>query len=599
MKEISLKKFIAHFGNDIRADKRFCFILGSGASKSSGIPTGDEFVKQWVHEMETIDKADFDKWVVENKVDKKDYASHYSSIFDKRFELSKKDGFTFLEQQMENIDPSCGYAVLSHILAKGQHDILITTNFDSLTEDALFIYTQKKPLVVGHSSLAGYISANLSRPLVVKIHHDLFLSPKNSAEEVNELDDNFGKNLEGIFKNYTPLIIGYGGNDGSLMNFLEGLTTLDEGLFWFYMEGTTLKENIKELVEKANGFFVPINGFDELMLQLGGELEIDSLDTKIADVAEKRVEKYRAQVEKININESKTTDEETLKAIDKITVQEKETWWTYYLQIQREEDIVKKEEIYLNGIKAFPESHDLQGSYAAFLMKTKQDYDEAEKFYKKALKLDPESSIDNGNYAILLHEIRKDYDEAEKFYKKALKFGSKGTNTHGNYAVFLKNIRKDYDGAEKHYKKALELDSENANTIGNYAVFLNDIKDNNEAEKYYKKALELDSEHANNNGNYAKFLIEIQRKDKAISFIDKAFKLNKPNQNELTLELWIYRFAIYYKKYSKNKKDIKKLLDSGICSKGINFDKILEIAKEDKHPEYELLVEFINLATRI
>jgi len=219
MEKISLKKFIAHFGENLRKEKRFCFILGAGASKSSGIPTGWDLVQQWVKDLEKMDEEDFSKWREEKAIQEDDYASHYSEIFDKRFEFSKKDGFAFLEKIMENKEPSCGYSVLAQILAGGNHNIVITTNFDSLTEDALFIYTNKKPLVIGHASLANYISTNLSRPIIIKIHHDLLLSPKNSENEVACLDENFSKNLKDVFKYYTPLVIGYGGNDGSLMNF--------------------------------------------------------------------------------------------------------------------------------------------------------------------------------------------------------------------------------------------------------------------------------------------------------------------------------------------------------------------------------------------
>jgi protein O-mannosyl-transferase len=33
------------------ADRAFAFLLGSGASKSSGIPTGGELVQQWLCEL--------------------------------------------------------------------------------------------------------------------------------------------------------------------------------------------------------------------------------------------------------------------------------------------------------------------------------------------------------------------------------------------------------------------------------------------------------------------------------------------------------------------------------------------------------------------
>jgi len=51
MKKISLQTFLYHFSNNHRKDKKYCFILGAGASKQSGIPTGAELVKEWMNQL--------------------------------------------------------------------------------------------------------------------------------------------------------------------------------------------------------------------------------------------------------------------------------------------------------------------------------------------------------------------------------------------------------------------------------------------------------------------------------------------------------------------------------------------------------------------
>ena len=162
-KETSLRKFIHYFGENTREEKKFCFILGAGASKSSGIKTGEELVEEWVKKIKEADLDDFTKWAGDNGINENDCAAHYPEIFEKRFEFDIRDGYAELERAMDNKEPSCGYSALAQLLALGKHNIVFTTNFDSLTEDALFIYTQKKPLVVGHWALAGYIKENPSR----------------------------------------------------------------------------------------------------------------------------------------------------------------------------------------------------------------------------------------------------------------------------------------------------------------------------------------------------------------------------------------------------------------------------------------------------
>lgn len=579
---LSLKRFIAHFCGDIRQEKRFCFILGAGASKASRIPTGAELARKWIRELEEQDSDDLEEWLEEKGIDKNDYAIHYSDIFDKRFELSRKDGFAFLESVMSKAEPSCGYSVLAQILARDKHNIVITTNFDSLTEDALFIYTQKKPLVIGHSALAGYITANPSRPLVIKIHHDLLLSPKNTTEETSKLDDNFTKSLKEIFKRYTPLVIGYGGNDGSLMSFLESLEHFEEGMFWFYMNEEDIKPEVEELVQKAKGHFVKISGFDHLMIQLGNKLGLEKLDGEIENIAKDRADRYRKQIE--DLNRQDTTDHETKIAVGEITSRGKKNWWNYVLTADAEKDIKKADAIYQEGLKEFPESSELLGDYAIFLDDIKKDYVKAEKCYQKSLELNSENANLNCNYAIFLKNIKRDYVGAEKYYQKSLELNPENANLNGNYAIFLKNIKRNYEEAGKYYRKSLELNPNDANVNCNYAIFLDDIKEDYiEAEKYYRKSLELNPDNAMVNCNYAVFLSDI-KKDyiEAEKYYQKSLELNPDNadanNNYADFLCNIKKEYIEAEKYYRKSLE----LDSNNAKANRNYAKILLICDRSK-----------------
>jgi len=561
MREITLKKFIGHFCEDKNTEKKFCFILGAGASKPSGILTGSDLVQEWIAKLDKEDFNGTEKWLTEKNISRNDLAIHYSEIYDKRFELRRQDGFAYLEKKMEGIEPSCGYSVLAQILEKGHHNVVITTNFDSLTEDALFIYTDNKPLVIGHSALADFISTNLSRPLIVKIHHDLFLSPKNSEGEIKKLEDGFVNNLGEIFKYYIPLVIGYGGNDGSLMNFLEQQNYKD-GLFWFYRNGSEPHQKIKDFVEKKKGWFVPIDGFDEFFIQLGNEMEIVNLDKKIESNAIERAKKYREQIEKITKNATK----ETKHALEKINERSEKSWWSYELKARAERDTEKINQIYKDGLKEFPNSAELMENYAIFLDETKKDYENAEKLYKKAVEINPNSS-----------------------------------NYYGNYASFLKTNKRDYEIAEKYFLKSLQLMPNNLSTLGNYAIFLIDVKrDYENAEKYFLKIFELQSNDFIDFVNYLKLLIVTKKNDEAKDTIHKALEIyNKENiENDATIELYFYMYAVFPNDFPESKEKIEELLAKGIKSIGWDFSEILKIAKENNHPYYNKLIEYDKLITQ-
>ncbi len=111
--------------------------------------------------------------------------------------------------------------MLAQILGETRNKVVVTTNFDNLVVDALSIYTTATPLICGHESLAGFIRTKPSRPQVVKVHRDLFYAPKNANDELGELPPPFADALKSLFATHVPIVIGYGGNDGSLMRVFE------------------------------------------------------------------------------------------------------------------------------------------------------------------------------------------------------------------------------------------------------------------------------------------------------------------------------------------------------------------------------------------
>ena len=431
MKQISLKTFLAHFCEDIRADKKFCFILGSGASKPSGIKTGVELVDIWMKELEVIyEPEELAEWFETEKIDKNDAAAHYSKIFEKRFDLDKQNGYAFLEKLMQGKEPSCGYSILAQILSETPHNIVITPNFDSLTEDALFIYTQKKPLIVGHESLAHFIKPFTTRPLIIKIHHDLLLSPKNASEDIETMAEGYTKQLSEIFKYYTPIVIGYGGNDGSLMGFLQKLDRLDGRIFWCFKKNDGLPgKRIRDVVEKLNGCVVPVKGFDELMIQIVNRLEFDRLDKQVLTIAEKRAKIYREQIEKIT--KALDKDSEASTALSEIVSRGEKDWLYYEVQASKETDPEKADKVYKEGTREIPDSVELLGNYALFLETVRKQYDEAEKYYQRAIEVDAGDAISLGNYA-KLKIVMMQFDEVHSLINKAVEL-----NKDSDYSASL------------------------------------------------------------------------------------------------------------------------------------------------------------------
>lgn len=441
-KEWSEKGLLAEIRKLHQQGRSLAFILGAGASASSGIPTGGKLAYGWLqewHQRECLEPdTDLQSWAREQlknpafithqdaKPAYQDAASHYATIFERRFAGDYTSGYAALEDAMEDAAPSVGYSILAKILDETHHRVVVSTNFDNLVADAMAIHASRSPLIVGHEALAGFARPQLRRPLVAKIHRDLHLAPKNDREGVNTLGQGWGNSLSQLFQYSTPLVLGYGGNDGSLMGFLNDLPAghIPGRLFWCYRDEPPA-QNVLAIIAKHGGVIVKISGFDEFMQELVKqvlpEFKLGQLVRDIDQLAKERKEKYREAIKK-----------------------NPDSWWVVELAAQAETDMDKREAIYREGLKKFPQSAELAGNFANFLADQRHDYDEAERYYRKALELDPSDAAHTGNFANFLASQRHDYDKAEHYYRKALELGPNDPYALANFA-HLRLLRRQGD----------------------------------------------------------------------------------------------------------------------------------------------------------
>ncbi len=541
-------------------NRSFAFLLGAGCSVTSGIPAGGKLAHRWLQEMYDVTPEKRDAapdqrpedglriWATAANLDIDNFAydraaEFYAQIYDRRFGDDPEKGYAYLQNEMQAAKPSFGYAVLSQLLTRTRHNVVITTNFDDLAADALAIYTPERGFVCGHESLAPFIDPQPTRPLIAKVHRDLLLGPQNTAADTILLHTAWDKALRAILKNHSLVVIGYGGNDGSVMNFLTSLPAgaIPGGIYWCYRSSNGLPEQrIQRLVARQKGKLVEIDGFDELMLLFFAALEkFKFLYKPVQDTAKERAKAYLEKFEKLKTSldqQENQTDllrefrESLYKKIQGVPGYD---WQDWVLRADSENDPEKKENIYRDGMAMLPNSFELAGAYATFLTRTRRNPDEAERLFKKVLAGTRGSATITGNFAFFLMDIRKDHDGAERLFEKAMKLDPLHANNASNYAFFLTHIRGKHDEAERLFRKTLELDPKHANCIGNFAWFLTSIRRNHdEAERLFKRALELDPRHAGNTGGYALLLANVRKDyEEAERLFKKALELDPNDAN--------------------------------------------------------------------
>ena len=438
---LTLKQFLRQVKdqNDDQPARPFCFILGSGASIQSGIPTGKGLVDLWLkvlHQDADEPKAELAKWATAANLSIPDFdysrrEEFYGQVYAKRFPGPPRFGHAEIQKLLSGKEPSFGYSILAHILANKQHKVVITTNFDNLVADALFLYSRTAPLQCNHENLASFITPQLDRPLVVKIHRDFLFHPRSAAGDITDLDPAWVKPLTDLLRHFTPIFIGYGGNDGSLMGYLE---TLDkdffDGLYWCVWRNDPPNERVKSLLAKHQGALVSIPGFDELMLHLMQTLGIPNPVHDLQKHHEERVKRFTKQLTDLGLPaldaskaedatpEAKDLGEAASAAIKQLPIEDTPDFWI--LRAQAELDKDKAEALYREALEKHPENGDLMCAFGEFLAKEKQAYEEAEALIRGAYEADPENPDRLHDYGTFLWYSLSKGRQAEPLLRQAL-----------------------------------------------------------------------------------------------------------------------------------------------------------------------------------
>jgi hypothetical protein len=209
-------------------DCKLVWFFGAGCSISSGIPGAADLVDRWLPRLkvrETRSDENWRAWAATRfaDYDADDTGQLYGNVIDELFPLPYER-----QQEVERItsdrDPAIGYALFSVLATHEEYgprsNIVLTTNFDDLIADSLYLLTRKKPLVVAHESLAVFARASRNRPLVIKVHGDARLAPMNTILETNELDSVLAARVTSLLNGCALIFCGYAGNDLSVSKLL-------------------------------------------------------------------------------------------------------------------------------------------------------------------------------------------------------------------------------------------------------------------------------------------------------------------------------------------------------------------------------------------
>lgn len=534
LRRISADEFARRLKQTVdETDKRFAFFLGAGCSVSSGIADAGGLVRDhWLPRLRDLRAPqckDLDAWAKEEMpaYDPKNPAASYGDVMEKLF-LHAEERQREVEALCDGRFPGFGYATTAGLvmLPDGCFNVVLTTNFDDLVADALYLFTQGRPLVIQHESLASFIRPTRTRPIIVKLHGDHRLSPQNTAQETDTLKEEIEKQVRTLLHDRGLIIVGYGGNDHGICKMLEALPeeALPLGVYW--VGAREPRTAIRPWLQSRDAVWVDKADFDELMLLVRNVFDLPHPDRKRFDeVFERYTQTYKALSGRVTALPDTAPDAPALKQAVERTDQSLPDEFAVDAAATRLLDTNPDEAdaIYAKGVEQFPNSAWLLVTYANFLENVRQEYDRAEHFYNRAIDIDPKDSFAHSSYATFLYHVRQDYDLAQEHYQRAVTAEPDDAWASNYYALFLADVRKDFTQARHHHERAVSADPQNEFFLVDYAIFLENMGEYDQAEPYYRRSIAARPDYEYALHAYATFLQDIrQQPDLADEYFRRA-----------------------------------------------------------------------------
>lgn len=285
-KEKKINDLIRFIENRTDNNPNYSLLLGAGCSITSGVKTATRLIDIWKKDiyLENYDDEEYDETKAElyfNQCVWYDSRNPYSSLFEKKYDLPRQRR-VFVEKEVGDKSPSIGYTYLTKLVENDYFKTIFTTNFDDLINEAFYQYSSIRPILCAHDSAISSITITSKRPKVIKLHGDyLFDDIKSTLRETESLEDNIKNKFIEFAKDYGLIVLGYAGNDRSIVDILTHLLKNEDyfkhGIYWCLRNDSEINEDLRKLLWKERVFFVEIDGFDELMAEMHSKLNKNSL----------------------------------------------------------------------------------------------------------------------------------------------------------------------------------------------------------------------------------------------------------------------------------------------------------------------------------
>lgn len=281
----------------------YALLLGSGISRSAGIPTGWEVVQDLIRKVALLSGEEIgpapERWYVEKYGVEPEYSSLLHELAgtpDERSQLLRSYFEPTEEERGQGLKmPSAAHRAVAELMKSQYVRVVVTTNFDRLLETALADVGVQPTVVSTADAVKGAVPLAHVRCVIVKINGDYLDSRiKNTESELRSYDPALDSLLDRILDEFGLVVCGWSADwDVALRAAIERCPSRRYSMYWASRGEpgpraaalVRLREAVLLPIQTADAFFVSLKN---KVLALSQFANSHPLSAKIAAEETKR-----------------------------------------------------------------------------------------------------------------------------------------------------------------------------------------------------------------------------------------------------------------------------------------------------------------------
>jgi SIR2-like domain len=307
----------------------YALLLGSGISRSSGIPTGWDVVLDIIEQISVLKKEPClptpEEWFIKTFGEEPDYSNLLEKLTktqEERLNLLRP----YFEPSDEEIEEGLKQPTLTHkkiaqLVKQGFIKVIITTNFDRLLENSLKEIGVEAVVISNPNHIENTMPLIHNKITIIKINGDyLDTSFLNIKSELNSYDTRLVSLLNYIFENFGLITCGWSARwDLALVNILKSANKFRFSNYFSFINKPN--QELVDLSDFRKGQLIGIKSSDSFFTEISesiSALENNSTNHPLTPkIALARLKKYIVRDEYI-ISLNDLIRNETENVFDKI-----------------------------------------------------------------------------------------------------------------------------------------------------------------------------------------------------------------------------------------------------------------------------------------